>query len=123
MLPPFLQIPSPVLPKPSRDELINKELGSRHRAAIGMSEVSDAIIIVVSEETGMISIAENGRLERGFDCEKLYNFLMKKLVPETGDQRRAKEKAKDKTKDKAKEKAASGKKNSRSRAKKGGDGA
>ncbi len=104
------------LPKPSRDELINKELGSRHRAAIGMSEVSDAIIIVVSEETGMISIAENGRLERGFDREKLYNYLMKKLVPETGDQRRNK----DKTKEKAK--ARNGKNNSRNREKKGGDG-
>ena len=103
------------LPKPSRDELINKELGSRHRAAIGMSEVSDAIIIVVSEETGMISIAENGRLERGFDREKLYNFLMKKLIPETGEPRRSKEKAKDKTKD--------SKKGPRNRAKKGGDGA
>ena len=58
------------LPKPQKEELINKELGSRHRAAIGMSEVSDAIVIIVSEETGIISIDENGVLERGFDREK-----------------------------------------------------
>ena len=84
------------LPKPARDELINKELGSRHRAAIGMSEVSDAIIIVVSEETGMISIAENGDLERGFDREKLYNYLKNKLFPDTAEQRRSKDKSKNK---------------------------
>ena len=82
------------LPKPARDELINKELGSRHRAAIGMSEVSDAIIIVVSEETGMISIAENGVLERGFDREKLSKYLRDKLIPEIPDTRKNKEKKK-----------------------------
>ena len=82
------------LPKPSKEELINKELGSRHRAAIGMSEVSDAIIIVVSEETGMSSRAENGRLERGFDREKLHNYLIKKLLPDTNEPRRNREKRK-----------------------------
>ncbi len=70
------------LPKPQKEELINKELGSRHRAAIGMSEVSDAIVIIVSEETGMISIAENGVLERGFDRERLLSTLRTKLFPE-----------------------------------------
>lgn len=79
------------LPKPQKEELINKELGSRHRAAIGMSEVSDAIVIVVSEETGMISIAENGTLERGFDRDKLLTFLRKKLIPETPDHKPKKE--------------------------------
>ena len=91
------------LPKPSKEELINKELGSRHRAAIGMSEVSDAIIIVVSEETGMISIAENGRLERGFDREKLYTYLTKKLLLDTPDPRKNREKRKS-----SKEKQAAG---------------
>ncbi len=80
------------LPKPQKEELINKELGSRHRAGIGMSEVSDAIVIIVSEETGIISIAENGVLERGFDREKLYAYLKNKLLPETGEQRSKKEK-------------------------------
>ncbi len=93
------------LPKPARDVLINKELGSRHRAAIGMSEVSDAIIIVVSEETGMISIAENGQLERGFDREKLYNYLKMKLLPDPVDAKKVKEK----------------KKSSSNRSRKGGD--
>lgn len=82
------------LPKPSKEELINKELGSRHRAAIGMSEVSDAIIIVVSEETGMISIAENGRLERGFDREKLIKYLRGKLFPADTEQKKGKDKKK-----------------------------
>lgn len=79
------------LPKPQKEELINKELGSRHRAGIGMSEVSDAIVIIVSEETGIISIAENGVLERGFDREKLYAHLKSRLLPELGDQRAKKE--------------------------------
>ena len=56
------------LPKPQKEELISKALGSRHRAAIGMSEVSDAVIVVVSEETGPISIAENGSLTRFYNC-------------------------------------------------------
>lgn len=70
------------LPKPQKDELINKQLGSRHRAAIGMSENSDAIIIVVSEETGTISIAEDGELTRGYTKESLRKYLTEKLIPE-----------------------------------------
>ena len=70
------------LPKPQKEETINKALGSRHRAAIGMSENSDAIVIVVSEETGVISIAENGSLERGFSRDSLKKYLREKLIPE-----------------------------------------
>lgn len=69
------------LPKPQKEELINKKLGSRHRAAIGMSENSDAIVIVVSEETGNISIAENGTLTSDLTRFRLNEYLHEALIP------------------------------------------
>ncbi len=73
------------LPKPQKEELINKKLGSRHRAAIGMSENSDALVVVVSEETGQISVAENGILTRNFTRDKLHHLLTESLIPKQTD--------------------------------------
>lgn len=78
------------LPKPQKEELINKQLGSRHRAAIGMSENSDAIVVVVSEETGTISVAEDGELTRGFTKDSLKRLLRARLIPETNENVREK---------------------------------
>ena len=66
------------LPLTKRDD-INKEFGTRHRAAIGASEITDAIVLVVSEETGIISIAQNGQLERFNDVEKFGQSLARHL--------------------------------------------
>lgn len=61
---------------PLSDSLeISKELGTRHRAAIGVSENSDAMVVVVSEETGLISYVRNGHIKRGIDGETLRKIL------------------------------------------------
>ncbi|GIQ69502.1 TIGR00159 family protein [Xylanibacillus composti] len=67
----------------SENPFISKELGTRHRAAIGMSEVSDAICIVVSEETGQISLAMNGQVVRDITEESLISKLFADLRPQT----------------------------------------
>ena len=54
---------------------ISKDLGTRHRAALGMSEVCDALVIVVSEETGLVSVAMGGQLIRGVKREELREKL------------------------------------------------
>ena len=61
---------------PLSDNLeLSKELGTRHRAAVGLSEVSDSTVIIVSEETGKVSIAEGGKLHRDVNPEQLRSSL------------------------------------------------
>lgn len=69
-----------VFPLTQRQDL-DGELGTRHRAALGLSEETDAVVIVVSEETGAISIAHEGRLFRHLNAEKLRRYLAA-LLPE-----------------------------------------
>lgn len=59
-------------------------MGLRHRAALGSSEASDAIVIVVSEETGSLSVAQSGRLIRGLDSDRLENMLVALFKPIPG---------------------------------------
>ena len=58
---------------------ISKKLGLRHRSAIGITEIYDAIAIVVSEETGSISASIGGKLMQNLDARKLEDFLVKSL--------------------------------------------
>ncbi len=69
-----------ILPLAQNNNLIAKELGTRHRAAIGMSENSDAVIVVVSEETGTISIAVNGSIKRNFTSISLREELINQIM-------------------------------------------
>lgn len=70
-----------ILPLTKSDK-VSIDLGTRHRAAIGMSENSDAVVVVVSEETGQISIAVNGVLTRNYTRETLQSALEALLLPE-----------------------------------------
>ena len=58
------------------------DLGTRHRAALGVSEESDAVVVVVSEETGQISVAVNGVLARRFTRDTLRDVLEGYLIPQ-----------------------------------------
>lgn len=58
---------------------LSQELGTRHRAAIGMTEVSDCIALIVSEETGKISIAQGGKIERGLSTDAVRKILCEQL--------------------------------------------
>jgi diadenylate cyclase len=68
---------------------LSKELGSRHRAAIGLTEENDAVAIVVSEETGLISLVADGQIERAVDADLLRERLRTHML-----QRRVKDDAK-----------------------------
>ena len=63
-----------IFPVSQRDD-IDRNLGLRHRAGLGLSEESDAVVIVVSEETGIVSICHRGKIERNFEPESLKKRL------------------------------------------------
>ncbi|MEA2012053.1 MAG: diadenylate cyclase CdaA [Verrucomicrobiota bacterium] len=71
------------LPLTDNPEL-QQTLGTRHRAAVGMTEETDAIVIVVSEESGTVSLANRGRLLRGVDKTRLKRHMLNYLVKKTG---------------------------------------
>ena len=74
-----------VLPLSDSNRL-SADLGTRHRAGVGMSEASDAVVIIVSEETGTISVAVNGMLKRHLASQTLERLLRNELVPAQQDQ-------------------------------------
>ena len=74
-----------ILPLTQRDD-ISAQLGTRHRAAIGMTENSDAVVLVVSEETGTISIVSNGEITRGFNSISAAERLNKLLLSKENDE-------------------------------------
>jgi diadenylate cyclase len=69
----------------SKSNNLSKDLGMRHRAGIGMSEISDAIVAIVSEETGSISVAQNGMLKRHLTATTFEQLLRTELVPASVD--------------------------------------
>ena len=71
-----------ILPLPKRTA-VDSDLGTRHRAAVGISEVSDAITIIVSEETGVISVAKECKLMRDFTYDSLRKYLYQELINES----------------------------------------
>lgn len=83
------------LPPPEHPERVNKDFGSRHKAALGMSEKSDAVTIVVSEETGAVRIACKGELTMPLSTDELKNMLTKLLINDNGQNKNKENKAPD----------------------------
>ena len=74
----------------SKNVNLSRELGMRHRAGIGMSENSDAVVVIVSEESGSISVAIGGMLKRHLKAETLENILRNELLPPEEDEEKQK---------------------------------
>ncbi len=80
----------------TKNPSISRELGTRHRAAIGITEGTDAITVVVSEETGLISFVEDGEIRRNVDTKNLRRLLLKSMdLPLTSGNREAQKKIKE----------------------------
>lgn len=77
-----IEVAGAILPLSTVSKYRGRNLGTRHRAALGLAEQTDAIVIVVSEETGRISIAENGKLTIGVTLKELESILTEKLLSE-----------------------------------------
>jgi diadenylate cyclase len=73
-----------IMPLTSGENLTDRQMGLRHRAALGITEVSDAVAVVISEETGGISVAHNGRMIRRLDATRLKNILTAFYRPRGG---------------------------------------
>ena len=86
----------------SSNVTISKDLGMRHRAGIGMSEQTDAVVLIVSEETGEISIAVDGMLKRKIDAETAEKLLKLELMPDP-EKKTLRERIRDKVKGTANE--------------------
>src|SRR5918911_204422 len=65
--------------------MLSKDLGTRHRAAIGITEDTDAVAVVVSEETGLVSFVQGGQIRRGLDGTRLRAFILDALEPRSRD--------------------------------------
>lgn len=72
----------------SGDRTLSKELGTRHRAGLGVTENTDCVSVIVSEENGQISVAQNGKLTRGLSEKALRDFLYENVVQESNDIKR-----------------------------------
>ena len=70
----------------SESSRLSADLGTRHRAGVGMSELSDAVVVIVSEETGTISVAVGGMLKRHLAPQTLERLLRNELLPQQGEQ-------------------------------------